>query len=95
MFKGRADRDDERGCRAGFPAVLTCPSKMSAMNDTFRIMCPNLRCRSVLAVPEAARGRMVRCKQCGSNIKIPEKKAGGSSAASVPAEGKGEGKKAA
>jgi hypothetical protein len=74
-----------------------CPSKKSAMTDTFRIMCPNLKCRSVLAVPEAARGRMVRCKQCGSNIRIPEKKSTGSggSAAASGGDGKGEGKKAA
>jgi len=45
------------------------------MSDTVRIMCPNLKCRSVLAVPDAARGRMVRCKQCATNIRIPEKKA--------------------
>lgn len=44
------------------------------MAETVRIMCPNLRCRAVLAVPEAARGRMVRCKQCGTSIKIPDKK---------------------
>lgn len=46
------------------------------MSDVVRIMCPNLKCRSVLAVPGAARGRMVRCKQCATNIRIPEKKAG-------------------
>lgn len=46
------------------------------MSESFRIMCPNLKCRAVLAVPQGARGRMVRCKQCGSNIKIPEKKSG-------------------
>lgn len=40
-----------------------------------RIMCPNLRCRAVLAVPNEARGRLVRCKNCGSNIRIPTKPA--------------------
>ncbi|HBS28491.1 MAG TPA: hypothetical protein DEB06_03345 [Phycisphaerales bacterium] len=39
-----------------------------------RIMCPNLRCRAVLAVPTEARGRLVRCRNCGMNIKIPQKK---------------------
>lgn len=38
-----------------------------------RIMCPNLRCRSVLGVPAEARGRMVRCRHCGTNIRIPNK----------------------
>jgi hypothetical protein len=42
---------------------------------SIRIMCPNLRCRSILAVPDEARGRLVRCKGCGSNIKVPDKAA--------------------
>ncbi len=52
------------------------------MSDSVRIMCPNLRCRAVLAVPNEARGRMVRCKSCATNIRIPEKKA-----ATDPAQG--------
>jgi hypothetical protein len=39
--------------------------------DTFRVMCPNLTCRKVLAVPESARGKTVRCRNCGTNIRIP------------------------
>lgn len=42
-------------------------------NAAVRIMCPNLRCRAVLAVPAEARGRLVRCRNCGMNIKIPAK----------------------
>ena len=38
---------------------------------TVRIMCPNLNCRKVLAVPESCRGKTVRCKNCATNIKIP------------------------
>ncbi len=41
--------------------------------NVIRVMCPNLRCRSILAVPCEARGRLVRCKTCGTNIKIPQK----------------------
>lgn len=40
---------------------------------SIKIMCPNLRCRAVLAVPTEARGRLVRCKNCGTNIKVPKK----------------------
>ncbi len=39
--------------------------------ENVRILCPNLTCRRVLAVPTAARGKIVRCKNCGTNIKIP------------------------
>lgn len=44
-----------------------------ATGGIVRIMCPNLRCRAVLAVPPEARGRLVRCRNCGMNIKIPAK----------------------
>ncbi len=38
-----------------------------------RIMCPNLVCRKVLAVPESCRGKTVRCKTCSTNIRVPQK----------------------
>lgn len=38
-----------------------------------RIMCPKLTCRKILAVPEVARGKTVRCKSCGTCIKVPVK----------------------
>jgi hypothetical protein len=43
--------------------------------DHIRIMCPALSCRKVLAVPTSSRGKNVRCKNCGSTIRVPEKKA--------------------
>lgn len=39
--------------------------------ETVRIMCPNLTCRKLLAVPAAARGKMVRCRSCSTNIRVP------------------------
>ena len=51
-----------------------------------RIMCPNLSCQRVLAVPEAARGKVVRCRVCGMNIRIPA----GKNAPETPAEPKAE-----
>lgn len=39
--------------------------------ETVRIMCPNLTCRKILAVPKSARGRTVRCRSCGTSIKVP------------------------
>lgn len=40
-----------------------------------RVMCPNLKCRRILAVPVTARGKAVRCRGCGSHVRIPEKPA--------------------
>ena len=39
--------------------------------DIIRIMCPNLGCQRILAVPPRAQGRVVRCQGCGTNIRIP------------------------
>lgn len=43
-------------------------------SETVRIMCPNLTCRRVLAVPDSARGKTVRCKNCGTAVAIPAAK---------------------
>lgn len=39
-------------------------------------MCPNLRCRTLLAVPATARGKNVRCRLCGTKIQVPAKSKG-------------------
>lgn len=43
--------------------------------NAIRVMCPNLTCRRVLAVPVSARGQTVRCRGCSTNIRIPKKDA--------------------
>ncbi len=42
------------------------------MSQTIRIMCPNLACRKLLAVPESARSKTVRCKACHTAIRVPD-----------------------
>lgn len=42
-------------------------------NTSIRLMCPNLRCRTLLAVPITARGKNVRCRLCGTKINVPIK----------------------
>lgn len=41
-------------------------------HPVIRIMCPNLSCKRVLAVPDHARGKLVRCKSCSITIRIPD-----------------------
>ena len=60
---------------------------MPGNEDVVRIMCPNLGCQRVLAVPSAARGKVVRCRGCGSNIRIPALRAEGSAAPNQPPAG--------
>jgi hypothetical protein len=35
------------------------------------ILCPRLTCRAVLRVPETARGKRVRCPECGVAFMVP------------------------
>ncbi len=53
-------------------------------SDTMRVMCPNLTCRKILAVPTSARGKTVRCRGCSTNIRIPKKDHGPGAAPSGP-----------
>jgi len=41
------------------------------MTSSIRMICPNLKCRCVLSVPPQARGKTVRCRQCGMRITVP------------------------
>ena len=40
-------------------------------DNTVRLMCPNLVCRSLLSVPESARGKTVKCGACATNMRVP------------------------
>ena len=41
------------------------------MATMVRLICPNLKCRAILSVPQATRGKTVRCRQCGIRITVP------------------------
>ncbi len=55
-----------RSADEGAPAV---PAE-----SVIRIMCPNLACKRILAVPVHARGKLVLCRTCGTTIRIPAPK---------------------
>lgn len=37
------------------------------------LLCPNLKCRRILQVPETTRGHRVRCGFCGQVLQVPKK----------------------
>lgn len=41
-----------------------------------QLICPNLRCRKILSVPEEVRGKLVKCQFCQSMFRVPEMKRG-------------------
>jgi hypothetical protein len=49
-----------------------------------QLICPNLRCRKFLSVPDDVRGKLVKCQHCQTAFRVPEpaaKKPGAAAAA--------------
>ena len=36
-----------------------------------QIICPSLKCRKILAVPEEFRGKTVKCQYCQTVLRVP------------------------
>lgn len=49
---------------------------------TVQLICPNLRCRKLLTVPEEVRGKIVKCQHCQTPFRVPEPKKNGSALSS-------------
>jgi hypothetical protein len=39
-----------------------------------QLLCPNLRCRKLLGVPDEVRGKLVKCQHCQTIFRVPEPK---------------------
>jgi len=39
-----------------------------------QLICPNLRCRKILSVPDDIRGKLVRCQHCQTMFRVPAAK---------------------
>jgi hypothetical protein len=37
-----------------------------------QMLCPNLRCRKFLVVPDDVRGKLVKCQHCQTNFRVPD-----------------------
>jgi hypothetical protein len=46
-----------------------------------QLICPSLRCRKILSVPDDVRGKLVKCQHCQSMFRVPDRKQGGPAAA--------------
>ena len=49
-----------------------------------QLICPNLRCRKFLSVPDAVRGKLVKCQHCQQMFRVPEVKRPEPAAAGQP-----------
>jgi hypothetical protein len=36
-----------------------------------QLLCPNLKCRKILAVPDEVRGKLVKCQYCQTMLRGP------------------------
>jgi hypothetical protein len=53
-----------------------------------QLICPNLRCRKILSVPDEVRGKLVKCQHCQTMFRVPDGKgavAAGPVSAGAPA----------
>ena len=41
-----------------------------------QMLCPNLRCRKFLGVPDEARGKLVKCQHCQTTFRVPDARGG-------------------
>ena len=39
-----------------------------------QLLCPNLKCRKILAVPDEVRGKLVKCQYCQTMLRVPAPK---------------------
>jgi hypothetical protein len=39
-----------------------------------QLICPNLRCRKILSVPDEVRGKLVKCQHCQTMFRVPDPK---------------------
>lgn len=37
-----------------------------------QLICPNLRCRKILSVPDEIRGKLVKCQHCQTMFRVPQ-----------------------
>jgi len=44
---------------------------MAEQKQSILIKCPSLICGKVLSVPVTARGKTIRCRSCGSTVRVP------------------------
>ena len=39
---------------------------------SFHVICPSLRCRKILTLPDGARGALVTCRYCSMQFRVPQ-----------------------
>lgn len=53
-----------------------------------QMICPNLRCRKLLSVPDEVRGKLVKCQHCQTAFRVPESRKPATVGSGAPRDGK-------
>ena len=53
-------------------AVFRARYRAGEETMSITLLCPRLRCRAILQVPDDVRGKRVRCGECGASFFVPE-----------------------
>ena len=67
---GRTTDDPPKPPHTDVPATPLRPTRETPPMSC-QLICPNLRCRKILKVPEEARGKVVRCQHCQTMLRVP------------------------
>jgi len=53
-----------------------------------QLICPNLRCRKILSVPDEVRGKLVKCQFCQTSFRVPDARKPATAGAATAGAGK-------
>ncbi len=56
--------------------AVSADNRCEGVRETMptQLMCPNIKCRKILSVPDEARGKIVRCSHCQTSLRVPPPK---------------------
>jgi hypothetical protein len=56
----------------GARSITTVESVVLRPAMPVQLICPNLRCRKFLSVPDEVRGKLVKCQSCQTLFRVPD-----------------------
>jgi hypothetical protein len=51
---------------------MNADNSSGALTMPVQLICPNLRCRKILSVPDEVRGKLVKCQHCQTMFRVPQ-----------------------
>ena len=58
--------------KSGVQSITTVETYLIRSTMPVQLICPNLRCRKFLSVPDEVRGKLVKCQSCQTLFRVPD-----------------------